>query len=247
MCSGENWFVSKMNALMAGPDWSSTVVFLVWDDYGGFYDHVAPPMVDQFGLGPRVPLLVISPYARSGTLTHTTYAFESVLKTAEEIFKLPSLTDRDKQAHDLLDTLNFSQKPNSPLPLSPRSCAPGFSKAQYAQYVPGALSQTLTATLHLSLAQIEQRHASQTLAQIAAAQHVSSATLVAAVRSAYFSLTNAADTLGYLTHTQENSDRASYMQRFTSLLDARAGTSLASMLGSAQQMEELPHGTPFGS
>ncbi len=246
LCSAENWFVSKMNALMAGPDWSSTVVFLVWDDYGGFYDHVAPPKVDQFGLGPRVPLLVISPYARPGSITHTTYAFESVLKTAEEIFTLPALTSRDKQAHDLLDTLDFAQKPIPPLPLHTRSCPAGFSKAQFAQYVPGALSQTVTATLHLNLAQIRQRHTTQTLAQIAAAQHVSTATLVAAVTASYADLTNAANTLGYLTHSQENADRARYTQRFIALLTAPPQTSLSSMFGTAQQMAALPRGTAFG-
>ena len=133
MCAGENWFVSKMDALMRGPDWSSTAVFLVWDDYGGYYDHVTPPKVDPMGLGPRVPLLVISPYARQGAISHTTYAFESVLKTAEEIYKLPSLTARDRNAHDLLDAFDFSGKPAPPLLLHTRSCSAGFSKAQYAQ------------------------------------------------------------------------------------------------------------------
>jgi phospholipase C len=62
-CAGENWTVQYLNALMASPAWSSTVVFLTWDDYGGFYDHVAPQKVDALGLGFRAPMLIISPFA----------------------------------------------------------------------------------------------------------------------------------------------------------------------------------------
>jgi phospholipase C len=118
VCTGENWFVDKMNALMRGPDWGSTAVFLVWDDFGGFYDHVSPPKVDALGLGPRVPLIVISPFAKQGAIIHTTYSFESVLKTAEELYKLPSLTDRDRTANDILDAFDFSQAPTAPFILS---------------------------------------------------------------------------------------------------------------------------------
>ncbi|MGH2347731.1 MAG: alkaline phosphatase family protein, partial [Chloroflexota bacterium] len=168
MCTGENWFVDKMNALMQGPDWSSTAVFLVWDDFGGYYDHVSPPKVDPLGLGPRVPLIVISPYAKQGTITHTTYAFESVLKTTEEIYKLPSLTNRDRDANDLLDVFNFAQKPIAPFVLKPRSCSSGFSKAQFPIFARGSFSQTVTAMLHLSLDQLRQLHTKYTLGQIAA-------------------------------------------------------------------------------
>jgi phospholipase C len=76
-CQGENWTVEQLNAVMRGPDWYSTVIFLTWDDFGGFYDHVPPPQIDQFGLGPRVPLLIISPYARRGYVSHTIYEFSS--------------------------------------------------------------------------------------------------------------------------------------------------------------------------
>jgi phospholipase C len=64
VCMGENWTVAQLNAVMSGSDWNSTVIFLTWDDFGGFYDHVAPPAVDNFGFGPRVPLLIISPWAK---------------------------------------------------------------------------------------------------------------------------------------------------------------------------------------
>src|SRR5258708_5510902 len=63
-CAGENWTVQQINAIMQGPLWPTTAIVLTWDDFGGFYDHVAPPAADQFGLGPRGPLLVISPYPK---------------------------------------------------------------------------------------------------------------------------------------------------------------------------------------
>lgn len=121
-CYGENWSVEQINAVMQGPDWPSTVIFIVWDDFGGFYDHYPPPQVDGFGLGPRVPMLIISPYAIPGYISHTQYEFSSVLKTIEERFNLPPLTERDQNANDTLDSLNFSQQPNPTLILQPRSC-----------------------------------------------------------------------------------------------------------------------------
>jgi phospholipase C len=245
ICTAENWFVSKMNALMAGPDWASTAVFLVWDDFGGFYDHVPPPAVDRFGLGPRVPLLVISPYAKRGYVSHTTYSFESVLKTAEEVFNLSPLTARDRQAHDLLDAFDFAQRPAPPLPLPPRSCASSFSRADYASYLPAVLGQTLSATLRLSVADIEHLHATSTLAQIAARQGVARAALTDAVIYAYTSLTNTAQILGYRAPSPAAANAAAYLAAFNALLDAPPGASLAGMLGGAQGQAAPPAGTPF--
>jgi hypothetical protein len=121
-CYGENWTVQQINAIMQGPDWNSTAIFLTWDDFGGFYDHVAPPGVDQFGLGIRVPMLIISPYAKTGYISHTQYEFASVLKFVEERFGLPPLTARDAAANDMLDSFDFTQQPRSPLLLQTRSC-----------------------------------------------------------------------------------------------------------------------------
>jgi phospholipase C len=126
-CVGENWTVAQLNALMEGPDWASTAVFITWDDFGGFYDHVAPPVLDNFSLGPRVPLLAISPYARKGTVTHTQYEFSSFLAFVEKRFHLPALTDRDRQANDMLDSFDFNQEPLPPLILKMHSC-PHFSR-----------------------------------------------------------------------------------------------------------------------
>jgi phospholipase C len=122
VCSGENWSVQQINAVMQGPEWSSSAIFLTWDDFGGFYDHVTPPGVDQFGLGARVPLIIISPYAIAGYISHTQYEFASVLKLIEERFNLPALTLRDANANDTTDSFNFNQTPLSPLVLAQRNC-----------------------------------------------------------------------------------------------------------------------------
>ena len=107
---------------MKGPNWNSTVVFLLWDDFGGFYDHAPPPALDIYGLGPRVPLLIISPWVKPGSVVHTQYEFSSMLKFVETIFGLPALTQRDAQAADMLDAFDFAQQPLPPLVLSPRVC-----------------------------------------------------------------------------------------------------------------------------
>lgn len=122
VCQGENWTVHILNALMRGSDWSSTALFLTWDDFGGFYDHVAPEKVDSYGLGFRVPLLVISPYAKKGYIDHTQYEFSSMLRFAEDILGLAPLTMRDKGANNMLNAFDFTQKPRTPLLLRPRTC-----------------------------------------------------------------------------------------------------------------------------
>jgi len=121
-CQGENWTVQQLNALMQGPDWGTSAVFLTWDDFGGFYDHVAPPPVDIYGLGPRVPLLIISPYAQPGYISHTQYEFSSVLKFIEDDFGLTPLSDRDANANDTTDSFNFNQTPTPPVILNPQTC-----------------------------------------------------------------------------------------------------------------------------
>ena len=122
-CIGENWTVNQINAIMEGPDWPTTAIFLVWDDFGGFYDHVPPPTADAYGLGERVPLMIISPYAKAGVVSHKQYEFSSVLKFIENRFGLASLTGRDAAADDTTaDSFDFTQTPRSPLILKPRSC-----------------------------------------------------------------------------------------------------------------------------
>jgi phospholipase C len=122
MCEGENWSVQHINAIMQGPNWGTTAIVLAWDDFGGFYDHVPPPSLDQYGLGPRVPLLVISPYVKEGTVSHTQYEFASVLRLIEERHRLKALTAREVEANSLVDVFDFSQSPAPPLILPLRTC-----------------------------------------------------------------------------------------------------------------------------
>jgi phospholipase C len=113
------WHVTELvNAIMNSPYWKDTTIIITWDDYGGFYDHVAPPKVDQYGYGFRVPGLVISPYARPGFIDHTQFDFTSPLKLIETRFKLPPLTDRDRAANDMLSCFDFKQQPLAPDPIT---------------------------------------------------------------------------------------------------------------------------------
>jgi len=121
-CEGENWTVQVLNAVMRGPAWNSTVVFITWDDFGGLYDHVPPPQLDQFGLGPRVPLLIVSPYSKPGHISHTIYEHSSILKFVETRYGLQALTKRDSAASNMLDSFDFTQPPQAPLVLQTRQC-----------------------------------------------------------------------------------------------------------------------------
>ncbi len=103
-------------------DWSSMAVFLTWDDFGGFYDHVAPQQIDGYGLGFRVPLLVISPYARKGFIDHTQYEFSSMLRFVEDEWGLPTLTNRDKAANDMMGAFDFNQSVSPSFLLRQRTC-----------------------------------------------------------------------------------------------------------------------------
>jgi phospholipase C len=122
-CVGENWTVQQINAIMQGSLWDSTVIFLAWDDFGGFYDHVTPPVInDQFQLGPRVPMIIISPWSIPGKVSHTTYELTSMVKFVEQVFRLPAMTDRDANANDTEDAFDFTQTLNQPLVLPVRQC-----------------------------------------------------------------------------------------------------------------------------
>jgi phospholipase C len=128
VCEGENWTVQQINAIMRGPNWNSTAIFIVWDDFGGFYDHVPPPRQDIYGYSIRVPLIIISPYAKQtiygqkGYITHSTYELSSVLRFIEERFGVAPLTARDATANDILDAFDFSQPPLPPVILQQRTC-----------------------------------------------------------------------------------------------------------------------------
>ena len=123
LCDGENWTVRTIDTIMRSPEWQHTAIFLTWDDFGGFFDHVAPPHVDIYGDGPRVPLLVISPYAKPGYVFHETSDFTSVLRFIEKLSDTRSLGRRDATANDMIDAFDFTQKPLDPLVLRQRDCS----------------------------------------------------------------------------------------------------------------------------
>jgi phospholipase C len=134
--AGQTYVTGLVNAIMNGPDWGSTAIFLSWDDWGGFYDHVVPPSIDENGLGLRVPGLVISPYARSGYIDHQTLSQDDYNKFIEDDFlggqRLDPNTDgrwdprpdvRENIAPgDLTSDFNFNQSPLPKVILNP--CPP---------------------------------------------------------------------------------------------------------------------------
>jgi phospholipase C len=104
---GQNFTASVVNAIEASPEWSSTAIFLTWDDYGGFYDHVPPPQIDANGDGFRAPWLVISPWTSAGLVVHTQLRFESLLHLVEWHWGLGCLTSRDRNANLPLAFFDF--------------------------------------------------------------------------------------------------------------------------------------------
>jgi phospholipase C len=131
---GQAWVTRLVDAVMAGPDWKSSAIFVAWDDWGGFYDHVAPPRVDANGYGLRVPALVISPYARRGYVDHQTLSFDAYLKFIEDDFlggarldpatdgrpdPRPDVRENAPQLGNLVHDFNFSSPPRRPLLLRP--------------------------------------------------------------------------------------------------------------------------------
>ena len=133
---GQTYVTGVIDRIMRSPDWDSTAIFLAWDDWGGFYDHVPPPTVDAQGYGLRVPGLMISPYARKGYIDHQTLSFDAYLKFIEDDFlngarldpktdgrpdPRPDVRENAKILGNLLSEFDFSQAPRKPmiLPLHP--------------------------------------------------------------------------------------------------------------------------------
>jgi len=117
--TGPSWVASIVNAVGASPYWQNTAIFITWDDWGGWYDHVPPPQVlvncSIFGCGYiygfRVPLIVVSAYAKAGYISHQQHDFGSMLKYIEENFNLPSLGYADAAADDFSDCFDYGQNP----------------------------------------------------------------------------------------------------------------------------------------
>jgi phospholipase C len=137
--AGQTYVTGLINAIMQSPDWDSTAIFLAWDDWGGFYDHVVPPVVDGEGFGLRVPGIVISPYAKQGYIDHQTLSFDAYTKFIEDDFldsarlnpatdgrpdPRPDVRENNPILGDLTADFNFKQTPRAPLIL-PVHPAPG--------------------------------------------------------------------------------------------------------------------------
>jgi phospholipase C len=134
IAAGQSHVTNVINAIMRGPDWRSTAIFLAWDDWGGYYDHEAPPPVDAQGYGLRVPALVISPYARQGYVDHQTLSFDAYLKFIEDDFlggerldpktdgrpdPRPDVRENASILGNLTSDFDFNQRPRRPVVLNP--------------------------------------------------------------------------------------------------------------------------------
>jgi phospholipase C len=109
--TGPSWVASIANAIGASNYWGSTAIFVTWDDWGGVYDHVPPPILGSYELGFRVPLIVVSPYAKPGYVSHRQHEFGSVLHFVEDVWGLGSLGYTDARADNLSDFFDFNQSP----------------------------------------------------------------------------------------------------------------------------------------
>jgi phospholipase C len=127
--NGMQWTVDQVNAIVKGGLWPQTVIFITWDDWGGWYDHVDPPEVEkwtdgtQFRYGSRVGCLVLSPYAKTGYISKVLHSHVSLIKFCETTFGLPTLNSRDNGADDMSECFDFTQKPLAPP--SAQSAQPG--------------------------------------------------------------------------------------------------------------------------
>lgn len=115
--TGPSWVASVVNAVGESKYWDSTAIFIFWDDYGGWYDRQAPAYKDYDGLGLRLPMLIISPYAKQGYVTHVHYEHGSILRFTEDVFGLGRLAASDKRANSPTDAFDFSQQPRAFVPI----------------------------------------------------------------------------------------------------------------------------------
>jgi phospholipase C len=117
------WTVEQVNVIIQGGLWPTTAIFITWDDWGGWFDHVDPPNVEswhadgtQFRYGSRVGCLVLSPYAKSGYLSKVFHSHVSLLKFCETLLHLPPLNARVTHADDMADCFDFTRRPAAPPP-----------------------------------------------------------------------------------------------------------------------------------
>ena len=114
LVAGQTFVRSIVNELMRSPDWKSTAFVLTYDSWGGWYDHVRPPVVDRYGYGFRVPTLLVSAYAKRGAIDHQTLDFTSILRFIEDNWRLAPLASRDANARSIASAFDFSAPPRAP-------------------------------------------------------------------------------------------------------------------------------------
>ena len=124
--TGPSWVASIVNAIGSSSYWNETAIIITWDDWGGWYDHVAPTIYDAYSYGFRVPLIVVSPFARSGYVSHVTHDFGSILRFIEGVFSLPTLGYADARADDLSDCFDFTQAATPYVPVAATYAAEYF-------------------------------------------------------------------------------------------------------------------------
>jgi phospholipase C len=134
--TGPQWIASIVNAVGGSKFWNSTAIFITWDDWGGWYDHVAPPQLDEMGLGFRVPLIVVSPYARHGYVSHVQHEFGSILHFTEHNFGLPSLGQSDARADKMADCFDFTQTPSPLARIAHKVVAPPLTRGSLGPSAP---------------------------------------------------------------------------------------------------------------
>ena len=134
---GQRLTRTMIQTLMQSDAWDSSAFFITYDDWGGWYDHIPPPQVDEYGLGFRVPTLLVSAYARNGHIDHTQLEHASFLKFIEENWKIPPLATRDAQANNFLSAFDFSSPPRAPefIPTSRAAVEPRAEPRRIAVYV----------------------------------------------------------------------------------------------------------------
>ncbi len=108
---GADWTRQVVNAIGHSSYWDDCAILITWDDWGGFYDHVAPPQQDAYGPGFRVPAIVVSPWAKKGVVDHTLYEHSSMVRFAEDVFGIPPMSTRDAAATGMTNAFDYSQAP----------------------------------------------------------------------------------------------------------------------------------------
>jgi phospholipase C len=171
---GMDYVSYLVNAVMESAYWPSSAIVITWDDYGGFYDHVAPPQVDMYGEGFRVPTLVISPWAKHNFVDNTEYEFASLLRLAEVNFNLPVLGSRDVTANDMMNSFDFLQAPQPEVLETAGFIGPGTSPPPII--VPTQIPTTTTTTITPSVTSTVTSTATSTVTSTATSTVTSTAT-----------------------------------------------------------------------